>query len=59
MSDHEHPLKSPRIRIWRYLPLLIILGLAVHLHLQQVQEFAEPTVQMARIHDNNSHRAGF
>ena len=36
MINQEHPLKSPRIRIWRYLPLLIILGLAVHLLVPQI-----------------------
>jgi hypothetical protein len=35
MADQEHPLKSPKIRLWRYLPLLIILGLAVHLLVPQ------------------------
>jgi uncharacterized protein (TIRG00374 family) len=29
-------LKSPKIRLWRYLPILIILGLAVHLLLPQI-----------------------
>jgi len=36
MADHELPLKSPRIRPWRYLPILIILGLAVYLLLPQI-----------------------
>jgi len=40
MADHEHPLKSPKIRLWRYLPLLIILGLAVHLLLPQITTLA-------------------
>lgn len=30
MANHEQLLKSPKIRLWRYLPILIILGLAVH-----------------------------
>jgi glycosyltransferase 2 family protein len=36
MSDHEHHLKSPKIRFWRYLPILIILGLAAHLFVPQI-----------------------
>jgi uncharacterized protein (TIRG00374 family) len=36
MPDNEHHLKPPKIRLWRYLPILIILGLAVHLLLPQI-----------------------
>jgi glycosyltransferase 2 family protein len=36
MADQEHPLRSPKVRPWRYLPLLIILGLAVHLLVPQI-----------------------
>jgi hypothetical protein len=36
MADQEHPLKFPIIRLWRYLPILIILGLAVHLLVPQI-----------------------
>jgi len=36
MANDDHPLGSPRIRLWRYLPLLIILGLAVHLLVPQI-----------------------
>ena len=36
MTDHELPLKSPKIRPWRYLPILIILGLAAYLLLPQI-----------------------
>jgi uncharacterized protein (TIRG00374 family) len=36
MANHEQPLKSPKIRLWRYLPILIIMGLAVHLLLPQI-----------------------
>jgi len=36
MDDHEEPLKSPKIHLWRYLPILIILGLAVYLLLPQI-----------------------
>jgi uncharacterized protein (TIRG00374 family) len=36
MTDLEQPLKSPKIRPWRYLPILIILGLAVYLLLPQI-----------------------
>jgi len=36
MPDHGRRLKSPQIRLWRYLPILIILGLAVHLLVPQI-----------------------
>ena len=36
MADVEQRFKSPKIRLWRYLPILIILGLAVHLLLPQI-----------------------
>jgi uncharacterized protein (TIRG00374 family) len=36
MTDPELPLKSPKIRPWRYLPILIILGLAAYLLLPQI-----------------------
>jgi glycosyltransferase 2 family protein len=36
MADPEHALNSPKIRLWRYLPILIIMGLAVHLLLPQI-----------------------
>ena len=36
MADNEQPLRSPRIRLWRYLPILIIMGLAVHLLVPQI-----------------------
>jgi hypothetical protein len=36
MADHEQLLTSPKIRLWRYLPILIILGLAVHLLIPQI-----------------------
>ncbi len=35
-ADQEPLLKSPRIHLWRYLPILIILGLAVHLLVPQI-----------------------
>lgn len=36
MSSKHHSLQLPKIRVWRYLPLLIILGLAVHLLVPQI-----------------------
>jgi hypothetical protein len=36
MTVHEQLLKSPRIRPWRYLPILIVLGLAVYLLLPEI-----------------------
>jgi glycosyltransferase 2 family protein len=36
MANLEEPLKSPKIRPWRYLPTLIILGLAAYLLLPQI-----------------------
>jgi hypothetical protein len=36
MAYPELLVKSPRIRLWRYLPILIILGLAVYLLLPQI-----------------------
>jgi uncharacterized protein (TIRG00374 family) len=36
MADHEQQIPSPKIRLWHYLPILIILGLAVHLLLPQI-----------------------
>ena len=36
MANHEQESKSPKIRLWRYLPILLILGLAVHLLVPQI-----------------------
>jgi uncharacterized protein (TIRG00374 family) len=36
MADYEQESKSPKIRLWRYLPILLILGLAVHLLVPQI-----------------------
>jgi len=36
MAEHELVLKSPKIRPWRYLPILIMLGLAAYLLLPQL-----------------------
>src|SRR5574341_208178 len=36
MAERQHPAPAPKIRLWRYVPLLIILGLAVHLILPQI-----------------------
>jgi uncharacterized membrane protein YbhN (UPF0104 family) len=36
MANNDHPLESPKIRLWRYLPILIIMGLAVHLLVPQI-----------------------
>ena len=36
MTDQEQLLKSPKIRPWRYLPILIMLGLAAYLLLPQI-----------------------
>ena len=36
MPDHSQHLKSPQIRLWRHLPILIILGLAVYLLVPQI-----------------------
>ena len=36
MVERAHPAPTPKIRLWRYLPLLVILGLAVHLLLPQI-----------------------
>src|SRR5512136_2210519 len=36
MDNLEQPPASPKIRLWRYLPILIVLGLAVHLLLPQI-----------------------
>jgi glycosyltransferase 2 family protein len=36
MANYEQPLKSPKIRPWRYLPILIMLGLAAYLLLPQI-----------------------
>ena len=36
MPDHKRHRKSPHIRLWRYIPILIILGLAVHLLVPQI-----------------------
>jgi len=39
MINKTHSLKLPVIRVWRYLPILIILGLAVHLLIPQITTF--------------------
>lgn len=36
MVNHGHPATSPKVRLWRYLPILIIVGLAVHLLVPQI-----------------------
>src|SRR5574340_182614 len=36
MAKQEHHIPPPKIRLWRYLPLLVILGLGVHLLLPQI-----------------------
>jgi uncharacterized membrane protein YbhN (UPF0104 family) len=36
MSEKQQTLPPPKIRLWRYLPILIILGLAVHLLVPQI-----------------------
>jgi uncharacterized protein (TIRG00374 family) len=36
MSEQEVPLNPPKMRLWRYLPILIVMGLAVHLLLPQI-----------------------
>ncbi|MFZ1039919.1 MAG: YbhN family protein [Anaerolineales bacterium] len=36
MPNHKHPATSPIKRLWRYLPILILLGLAVRLLLPQI-----------------------
>ncbi len=36
MADHEHPRTSSKKRLWRYLAILLILGLAVRLLLPQI-----------------------
>lgn len=36
MADQEQPVKPPKIRPWRYLPILLILGLAIHLLVPQI-----------------------
>lgn len=36
MANQEHHIHPPKIRLWPYLPLLIVLGLAVHLLLPQL-----------------------
>lgn len=36
MADHERPVAPPKIRLWRYLPILVTMGLAVHLLLPQI-----------------------
>jgi uncharacterized protein (TIRG00374 family) len=41
MADPEELLPSPKIRIWRYLPILIVLGLAVYLLLPQISTLAQ------------------
>lgn len=40
MANHQPLLKSPKIRLWRYIPILIILGLAVHLLVPQITTLA-------------------
>lgn len=41
MSESRFTLHAPRIRLWRYLPILIILGLAVHLLLPQIADLTK------------------
>jgi len=36
MAELEPPVPSPRIRLWRYLPILLVLGLAVQLLVPQI-----------------------
>lgn len=36
MDNQEQQITPPKIRLWRYLPILIVLGLAVHLLLPQI-----------------------
>jgi uncharacterized protein (TIRG00374 family) len=36
MTELEEPIPTPQIRLWRYLPILIILGLAVYLLVPQI-----------------------
>jgi uncharacterized protein (TIRG00374 family) len=36
MTEHKPPIPAPKIRLLRYLPLLIVLGLAVHLLIPQI-----------------------
>ena len=36
MTEYEIPLKNPKMPLWRYLLILIILGLAVHLLVPQI-----------------------
>jgi len=36
MADRERPVAPPKIRLWRSLPILITMGLAVHLLLPQI-----------------------
>lgn len=40
MSKHLRRFSAPKIRAWRYLPILIILGLAVHLLVPQITALA-------------------
>jgi uncharacterized protein (TIRG00374 family) len=36
MDNQEQQIPSPKIRLWRYLPILILMGLAVHLLVPQI-----------------------
>lgn len=38
MADGKLTIRAPKVRLWRYLPILIILGLAVHLLLPQIAD---------------------
>jgi uncharacterized protein (TIRG00374 family) len=41
MTEHKPPIPTPKIRLLRYLPLLIVLGLAVHLLIPQIATLEE------------------
>lgn len=47
MGKTEEQLGAPKIRLWRYLPLLIVLGLGVHLLVPQIAEL-EKSVQVLK-----------
>lgn len=36
MAEHQQPAPPPKLRPWRYLPILVILGLVVHLLVPQI-----------------------
>jgi len=38
MAERKLTIRAPKVRLWRYLPILIILGLAVHLLLPQIAD---------------------